>query len=346
MPRFLTLIRYCALSAIVLCIACATGGGGSDDSNTNNFQATNSDSSSNNATGGSSEFSSPILSNLASAFSRGFCGTAELDQQTILELQSQFLTYLAQESFLKAYGLNRETVNIPVIFHVISKGPSAEDGEVPDTMLNEQIAVLNRAYSGETGGVDTPFRFSLLGINRVRNPDWHVFAPGSTIEVEVKPQLKTGGANVLNVYLVDIETPDGSEGQILGYSTLPVLYRLLEPYDGIVMNFRTLPGGSLNNYNTGHVLVHESGHWLGLFHTFLGECDGLFTDLISDTPREQIPSGDPCPEGRDSCPDHPGLDPIHNHMSYTVDSCRTEFTESQISFMQFNASIFRQVVAF
>jgi hypothetical protein len=229
---------------------------------------------------------------------------------------------------------------------VISKGASLEEGEVPDSMINEQIAVLNRAYSGETGGVDTPFRFSLLGINRVRNPDWHVFSPGSTVEVEVKPQLKTGGANVLNVYLVDIETPDGSEGQILGYSTLPVLYRLLETYDGIVMNYRTLPGGSLNNYNTGHVLVHESGHWLGLFHTFLGECDGLFTDLISDTPREQIPRGDPCPEGRDSCPDHPGLDPVHNHMSYTVDSCRTEFTESQISFMQFNASIFRQVVAF
>ncbi len=335
MPCFPNPIRYLLLATLTLSISCATGGGG-DDSSSSDFSTTSTSSS--NA-------SEPVIANLANAFSRGFCGTVNLDNQTILELQSQFLSYLAQESFLKTYGLLRETVDIPVIFHVISAGPSPEEGEVPDAMINEQIAVLNRAYSGETGGVETPFRFSLLGINRVRNPDWHVFSPGSTTEVEVKPQLKTGGANVLNVYLVDIATPDGSDGQILGYSTLPVFYRLLEPYDGVVMNYRTLPGGSLNNYNTGHVLVHEAGHWLGLFHTFLGECDGLFTDLISDTPREQFPS-EPCPVGRDSCPDQPGVDPIHNHMSYTVDSCRTEFTEDQISFMQFNASIFRQIVAF
>src|SRR4051794_10622801 len=41
---------------------------------------------------------------------------------------------------------------IPVWFHVITGGPGFANGDVPDSMIRDQIRVLNDAYNGRTGG--------------------------------------------------------------------------------------------------------------------------------------------------------------------------------------------------
>ena len=65
------------------------------------------------------------------------------------------------------------TVTIPVVFHVISEDGTRANGDIPRKLINNQMDVLNRSYSGATGGVDTGFRFVLTQVNRVVNPGWY-----------------------------------------------------------------------------------------------------------------------------------------------------------------------------
>ena len=104
--------------------------------------------------------------------------------------------------------------------------------------------------------------------------------------------------------------------------------------DGIVVDWESMPHTSTRYagaYDLGLTAVHEAGHWLGLEHTFFGGCNAK-GDFVDDTPPMRVPTSG-CPLGKDTCPE-PGLDPIHNYMDYSYDSCYFEFTAGQAQRMQ------------
>ena len=210
--------------------------------------------------------------------------------------------------------LRATSVSVPVYVHVMAAADGS--GNVTNKQIRRQIAVLNKTFGGgeSSTAADTGFSFELAGTNRYFNDVWHKDHSSSTY----RKATRQGGADALNIWLVDFK--------LLGVATFPWDYAKNGAIDGIRVHWDSLPGGSITNYNLGETATHEAGHWLGLYHTFQGGCTEL-NDEVADTPAQSSPTSG-CPAGRDSC-SLPGLDPIHNYMDYSYDSCYTEFTSGQ-----------------
>ena len=229
-----------------------------------------------------------------------------------------------------AYGVIKDrplmaagSVSIPTIFHVVSKeqlSPTATTRM--NTMIAAQMKVLNDSFSGSTAAdaANTPFRFDLTKTTWTVNPVWNTVTPGK-VERDMKAALYEGNSRTLNVYVADIG--DG----LLGWAYFPKGYNNGRDFiDGVVMLDESMPGGTAGKYSLGDTLTHEVGHWLMLEHTFAHGCSAS-GDYVADTPREAQPQFN-CPVGADTCT-APGLDPIHNFMDYTQDSCMNMFTRGQ-----------------
>jgi Pregnancy-associated plasma protein-A len=198
---------------------------------------------------------------------------------------------------------------VPVHVHVMRD--AAGRGNVTNKQIHRQVTVLNRDYPA--------FNFHLASINRFKNTTWHK----DNQSARYRKLTRKGGANALNIWLVDF--------QFLGIATFPWDYGKRGAVDGIRVHYDSLPGGGIANFNLGGTATHETGHWLGLYHTFQGGCTQS-NDRVNDTPAQSSPTSG-CPITRDSCP-MPGDDPVHNYMDYSIDRCYTEFTDGQVQRMR------------
>ena len=129
----------------------------------------------------------------------------------------------------------------------------------------------------------------------------------------------------------------------------PSIYELLDGYNhGILMHYINIGSNNPNNFpsaynvynglvNTGKMLVHEVGHYLGLRHIW-GDGNCSEEDFIDDTPNADNHSQYTCDPNSNTCVDNingtdlPNM--IENYMDYSSADCKNSFTNGQISLMR------------
>jgi hypothetical protein len=247
-------------------------------------------------------------------------------------------------------NISEDYIIIPIIFHVLHKG---DEGKVSKNLLNEQIKILNNEFNKYNIKFhckwDEDLNFYDLNSQEINRPDLFKILIDSDIETEVKINWSRDTKSKLNFYIAipttyiyNNDTEQWEEKELLGFATFPSGLLKKPSMDGIVINYKSLPGGPDPRCNEGDTAVHECGHWLGLYHTFEGETCEEPGDEVDDTPQQcKFTSG--CIE-QDSCPDHGGNDPKENFMDYSDDNCMDKFTPGQIFRIRANVALYRRLL--
>ena len=187
------------------------------------------------------------------------------------------------------------TYYIPTVFHVIhDAGPENVSAGIIQSALNKLNAeYANQSPYDDTDGVDIGIQFCLAvqdtdghtttGIVRHQNEatdfDAYITDNGLPANYPVDSLIKDlyhwPTDKYLNIYIVR------SMGFMSSSSTMPDMYGNFK--DGIMIVYNTMMGAGL---------PHESGHYLGLYHTFQNGCtnnDCLNdNDKVCDTPPDNL----------------------------------------------------------
>lgn len=269
--------------------------------------------------------------------------------------RSRFNTLVAEES-LETPGIANKTSGtfiIPVVFHIVHTNPSI----VTDQQIAAQLDTLNKAFSGLNGdttripsyfknlfgrsGIQfclaqrTPDGENSTGINRITTT-----RTSFSVNDDFVKYTSTGGLNIwdptryLNIWICTIST------NILGYATFPGDGN--EAEQGVVIDYRSLPGAAFTNYNGGKSLVHETGHYFNLYHIWGDDngCSG--SDFVDDTPNQSTSTAG-CVSGikTDNCTPSGNGVMYQNYMDYSYDACMVMFTAQQVSRIESALSLYR-----
>ncbi|MDP6909771.1 MAG: zinc metalloprotease, partial [Flavobacteriales bacterium] len=236
---------------------------------------------------------------------------------------------------------------IPTVFHVIHQGGNEN---INYEQIEDQMRILNEDYRRlNADAADT--RAEFLAVAADPNVEFRlakldpqgnctdgvvrIFSPltfNASDENGVKGLSYWNSSRYFNVWVVATIDSDGGQGITLGYAQFPGFGSAQT--DGVVIRANYV--GSIetaqSNGNVGRVLTHEAGHWLGLFHTFQGGCNGVFPfgEGVDDTP-PTVEANFGCPLALNSCSnDNPDLpDMVENYMDYSNGSCQNIFTLGQ-----------------
>ncbi len=254
--------------------------------------------------------------------------------------------------------------NIPVVFHIVHQGGYEN---VADTFVYRLLNELNNKFANTApnhapDGLDVGVHFCLATIDTAGNPStgiirdtglisnmyMYIYLQGLPTTFDVDSVLKKPRAwdprHFLNYYIVKNAYLNGGAA---GYATFPATHGQYR--DGIVMDVDYINPSDTIFYHY-DVIAHETGHYLGLYHTFEGGCVNTncmtSNDRVCDTPPDSygIESDTGCirnsctTDADDTSVNNPfraialgGLgdqnDDYRNYMDYTY--CRAKFSPGQ-----------------
>ncbi len=263
------------------------------------------------------------------------------------EYVSKIIPQLVKE---RSENRSQAVLNVPVVFHVIHNGESEGTGQnISDQRIFDQLATLNEDFAALNADfAQTPARFAdaignpeinfcLAVVDPQGNPTngitRHQFSNTSDANVEsvIKPSTSWDPFRYYNIWTLAIPGTSANGG-VTGYAYLPYNGTIGNTStDGSVLDYRFTGGGE-------STLTHETGHYLGLFHTWgSGGCNA--DDGFSDTPDQAEATSDSgwfsCannyPPGPNSC----GEEHMYvNYMDYASETCSSSFTNQQIAVMR------------
>ena len=245
---------------------------------------------------------------------------------------------------------NIAMITIPVVVYVVHDNqPLGVGSNIADSQVNEQISALNINFNPiginfciATQTTSPPALphpiYTLLG--NIQNTLGIIHVNNSLISNhnalnDQQALINTAHYSVTNdkyLRIWVVKSINGIGNGVLGYSMFPNSSPI---FDGVVIRYDVFGNGSSNlltNFNQGKTLVHEIGHYFGLYHTFEGGCSGMNTatcetagDRVCDTPPVQSANFS-CLNGIDTCLEVPNLlDDINNYMDYGNDNCVNNF---------------------
>lgn len=256
--------------------------------------------------------------------------------------------------------ISQEVVfEIPIRFYIL--GASAND-KITDNDLESQLIILNGYFRnklpiGPNVGVDTKIQFcSDFEVQRIQNFNYTTGDDLICLE-EAWTAANFPVNNKYNIYISELTLNDGSWAK----SVYPWYTNLLGGQDGTLIDPDYFGITNTSNFNKGKTLIHEAGHWLGLYHIYEGQspstgchnnnpqADG---DHVSDTPPQLYVLDNPsllnnC-DPRNTCPEPLPyvFDLTENFMDDIYDQCMNTFTTGQKSRMRTSLSTDRSNVLF
>lgn len=223
-------------------------------------------------------------------------------------------------------------LEIPTVYVVCRS--HANDDRITHEMVEEQNRWANEAYRGGSpwqsesfdtrrpDSVNMQVEFVLKEVNFVTdkncakygfsNMDYvHRYNP-KPLEMFTIVIVMDDQSGVLGQSQFPMDAPENSKEQLVTVSA---------------QGFRGFPSRNEGDmaYDEGDTVIHEAGHGLGLYHTFENGCESWARgDYVDDTAPEALPHYTCSPSK--SCG---SLDPVHNFMDYSPDTCMMGFTEGQ-----------------